>query len=88
MTSSPGHQRQTCKACGSPDKFNFHVPDRIWRSVVPERLWNCVVCLGCFDGFAKAKDVDYSTSLKALYFAGDQATLRLKVNGGGGNGSG
>jgi hypothetical protein len=42
-------QRQTCKACGVPDKFNFQVPDEIWNAVVPRKLRNCVVCLGCFD---------------------------------------
>jgi len=73
-------QRQTCKACGAPDKFNFHVPNAIWRSVVPKELQNHVVCLGCFDDFANDKDVDYATSLTMMFFTGDQATLTLSVS--------
>lgn len=72
-------QRQTCKACGLPDKFDFTVPDEIWLAVVPERLQNLVVCLGCFDDFARDKGVDYATSLRAVYFAGDKAVFRLDV---------
>ena len=72
-------QRQTCKACGVPDKFNFRVPDEIWNAVVPHKLRNCVVCLGCFDDFAKRKDVAYATSLRSVVFAGDQATVQFNV---------
>jgi hypothetical protein len=31
-------QRQTCKACGRPNKFDFHVPDKVWAAVVPPEL--------------------------------------------------
>lgn len=67
--------RQTCKACGRPDKFNFHVPDAIWRAVVPPELDGRVVCLSCFDDLAKEKDVTYATSLSEVWFAGDRATF-------------
>ena len=31
-------QQQTCKVCGRPDKFNFHVPDAVWEWIVPEGI--------------------------------------------------
>ena len=71
--------RQRCKACGREDKFDFHVPDDIWRQVVPPELVNRVVCLGCFDEFARGKAVDYAPGVKKLYFAGDQAVLVFTV---------
>ena len=72
-----GAQRQRCKVCGCPDKFNFHVPDEIWKKVVPPRYRNKVVCLGCFDKFAFEKQFDYSDSLEVLYFAGDRAVFKF-----------
>lgn len=71
--------RQTCKVCGRPDKFDFHVSDGIWFAVVPSAFQTKVVCLACFDDFAKQKEVDYSTSLQVVYFAGDKAAFELGV---------
>lgn len=68
-------QRQTCKVCGRPDKFNFHVPDQIWNEVVPEEYRNRVVCLYCFDEFAERAGKRYAASLRELIFAGDAATF-------------
>ena len=62
-----------------PDKFNFTVSDDVWTAVVPSDLRNFVVCLGCFDDFAKRKGVNYATSLRRVYFAGDKAVFRLEV---------
>jgi hypothetical protein len=76
----PAHQRQTCKACGRRDKLNFQVPDEIWAAVVPPELVNRVVCLACFDEFARHIGIAYASSMIApLYFAGDQGTLILRV---------
>jgi len=69
--------RQTCKACGRPDKFNFHVPDAVWRAVVPGGLDGRVVCLSCFDDLAAKRDVAYAASLSEIWFSGDGATLGL-----------
>ena len=86
---------QTCKACGQWDKFDFHVPDATWAAIVPPRLRRRVVCLPCFDDFAKAKGVDYSSHLQVLYFAGAAAAFQFQVisaagleaiSGGGGSG--
>ena len=68
-------QHQTCKACGNRDKFDFDVPDEIWRAVVPTHLQNRVVCLPCFDDFAQLQGIDYAAHVSALHFAGDGAAL-------------
>jgi hypothetical protein len=60
---SYGPMRQACKACGRQDKFDFHVSDDAWAYVVPAELVNRVVCLACFDEFARRKSVDYARAL-------------------------
>jgi hypothetical protein len=72
-------QHQTCKACGNRDKFDFHVPDEIWKAVVPAHLQNRVVCLPCFDDFAHLRGINYAASVSALYFAGDGAAFEFQV---------
>jgi hypothetical protein len=72
-------RHQTCKACGIRDKWNFHVPDEVWLAVVPKHLQNRVVCLPCFDEFAKEQGVDYAAHISALYFAGDGAAFEFGV---------
>jgi hypothetical protein len=74
-----GGKQQTCKVCGCVDKFDFHVPDDLWKSVVPVEYQNRVVCLPCFDQFAFKKLIDYSDSLQVLYFAGDQASFKFQT---------
>jgi len=69
---------QRCKVCGCRDKFNFSVPDKLWKRVVPVKYRNRVVCLSCFDDFAKKKEIDYSTSIETLYFAGNQISMKFK----------
>jgi hypothetical protein len=71
--------RQTCKICGRPDKFDFHIRDDLWKKIVPVRYQNKVVCLVCFDEFALKKRIDYSDCLEVLYFAGDQATFKFQT---------
>ena len=68
-------QLQTCKACGNRDKFDFDVPDEVWRAVVPIHLRNRVVCLSCFDDFAQIRGIEYAAHVSALHFAGDGAAL-------------
>ena len=70
-------QRQTCKACGRPDLFNFHVSDEIWRRIVPGELYRSVVCLACFDKFAREMGVGYH--FQTLYFAGDQFSAEFRA---------
>ena len=74
-------QRQTCKVCGRADKFDFSVPDNVWASIVPEEYRKRVVCLACFDEFARQAKVDYTPYLRSLYFAGDRAVFTFKVTG-------
>ena len=72
-------KRQWCSACRCEEKFNFHVPDEVWQKVVPEDYRNRVVCLACFDEFARRNNVDYSDSISELYFAGDKATVKFEA---------
>lgn len=72
-------KRQKCNACKCDDKFNFYVPDEVWKAVVPHQYRNRVVCLPCFDEFAREKNVDYSESIEALYFAGTQASFKFQT---------
>ena len=75
----PPHQRQTCKACGRRDKLDFWLPDEIWAAVVPPELVNRVVCLACFDEFARQRGVAYVNHLDTIWFVGDRGTLILRV---------
>jgi len=75
------YQRQTCKVCGRPDKFNFQVPDDVWEAVIPPEYRNLVVCLGCFDDFASVRRVNYATRLtEPLLFVGDAATFEFRAS--------
>lgn len=76
---SYGPMRQTCKECYRQDKFDFSVPDDVWAAVVPAELVNRVVCLACFDEFARRKGVDYAGALTTLFFAGDRAVFVFRV---------
>jgi hypothetical protein len=79
-TSIPsGFKRQRCRVCKCQDKFNFYVPDRIWRQVVPHEYRDTVVCLPCFDEFARERNVDYSDVIEMLYFAGSQASFKFQT---------
>ena len=72
-------QRQSCKACGRRDHFDFHVPDDVWAAVVPMELRNLVVCLSCFDRFAREAHHDYSKAVRTLLFVGDRATFEFSA---------
>ena len=72
-------KRQTCRVCNCKDKFNFHVADELWEKIVPAQFRNRVVCLSCFDEFARDRGIDYSDSVHVLYFAGDQATFKFET---------
>lgn len=74
-----GSGRQTCKVCHRPDKFNFHVPDEVWARVVPSRYRKLVVCLACFDDFAAEAGIEYARFLTEVYFAGERASLIMRV---------
>lgn len=75
----PDHQQQRCKACGRPDKFDFYVPDGIWKAVVPQRLRNRVVCLSCFDDFARERNIGYASHVSDVCFVGKHATLVFEI---------
>jgi hypothetical protein len=72
-------RRQRCAVCKCTDKFNFAVPDEVWREVVPHEYQNKVVCLQCFDEFARKENIDYSNALQTLYFAGSKAAFKFQA---------
>jgi hypothetical protein len=78
-TDLRGLKRQRCRVCKCEDKFNFYVVDEVWREVVPAEYQNKVVCLPCFDEFARKQNVDYSESIEVLYFAGRQASFKFQT---------
>lgn len=71
---------QTCKVCSRRDKFNFHVPDEIWFSIVPEKYNGLVVCLTCFDDFADKKGIAYAPYIDILHFVGDHTNIVFGAN--------
>ena len=62
-----------CAACGRADKFDFSVSDALWARIVPAHFAGRVVCLGCFDNFAREAGANYHDAIQHLYFAGDKA---------------
>ena len=77
------NSRQTCRVCRGENCFDFHVPDDVWKGVVPPHFRNSVVCLSCFDRFAAERNQDYTPYLHLLYFAGDNACFEFRVVWGG-----
>ena len=71
--------RQRCQVCRCEDKFNFTVSDKLWREIVPPDFHNKVVCLPCFDEFARQKNRNYADSIEVLYFAGRQASFKFQT---------
>ncbi len=70
--------QQTCKVCGRPDKFDFHIPDSVWCSIIPLEYRTRVVCLACLDELAADKEIDYSQHINELYFAGRNIALKFR----------
>lgn len=73
------NQQQTCRVCGRIDKFDYSIPDDIWSAIVPPQFRNRVVCLCCFDDFAKEQGIDYNDALRGLIFAGHKACFEFRV---------
>jgi len=71
-------KRQKCRICGCEEKFNFHVPDEIWKKAVPAEHRNQVICLSCFDSFARKENIAYSEEITDLLFAGDKAAVEFE----------
>ena len=57
-------RRERCKLCGGVNRVGFHVPDEIWRAVVPEAVRHRVVCLGCFTALADAQLVAWDRDIR------------------------
>lgn len=46
------HPTGYCSVCGVLESYIYHVPEALWRNILPKDLWNEVVCAGCFHYFA------------------------------------
>jgi hypothetical protein len=46
-----------CSLCNRPETYVYHVPECLWRKIVPQELWQEIVCAGCFDRLAR-KPID------------------------------
>ena len=42
-----------CSLCGCIENYIYHVPENIWRKVIPKGKWNEIVCACCFHKLAK-----------------------------------
>ena len=73
-------QQQTCKMCGQPEKFDFHVPDDVWRAVVPEAFQHYAICLYCFDEEAAANGIQFAADLQYVCFTGRAASVEFNVS--------
>ena len=79
MAGAISSTTQACSNCGYSSCFDFHLPDWLWQNVVPNGLWSGVVCLCCFDSFAKQRGIQYAEYLHVLYFSGQQASFEFRV---------
>src|SRR5437773_10426446 len=59
--------KQTCKVCGCTDKFDFKVPNRLWKKVVPVEYQNKVVCLECFTSWPLKRVTPLTCALVAHF---------------------
>ena len=66
--------------CGQPEKFDFHMPDDVWRAVVPEPFQRYVICLYCFDEEAAVKGVTVAADLEHVCFAGRAASVEFLLS--------
>lgn len=69
----PFIRRETCKCCWTPSPVGFHVPDELWRAVVPERLQEEVLCIMCFARLADEAMVYWEKGIEL--FPVSQASL-------------
>lgn len=45
----------SCVSCGVHENYTYHVPENLWRVVIPERWWSEIVCAACFHVLASAR---------------------------------
>jgi len=55
---------------GRRNIFGYHVPDEIWKRVVPKKLRGRSVCLTCFDEMAQRKGVKYLRWMRMILLVG------------------
>ena len=51
-----------CAVCKRDEPYTYHVPEAIWRKIVPKEHWNAVVCAACFDALARRNRTSDNTN--------------------------
>jgi hypothetical protein len=74
--------REICSICSHVNRIGFHVPDEVWRAVVPGDWQDHVLCLECFARLADEKLVAWDRSID--FFPVSMAT-HLRVSSGDGS---
>jgi len=59
-----GLSRELCRACFRTNPVGFHVPDAVWRRVVPPQLQGEVLCLDCFAHLADEKLIAWDLDIE------------------------
>ena len=77
-TDLKGFRRQQCSVCRCEEKFNFHIPDHLWKQIVPEEYQQRVVWLALITLLAKKMSTT-RILLKIFISPGDKATVKFEV---------
>lgn len=53
-----------CAICGRDEPYTYHVPESLWRKILPPQYWDSIVCAKCFDEQARHITFGVSTRLR------------------------
>ena len=63
-----------CGVCGTVPVIDYHIPDNIWKKIVPKKLKLGVICLNCLVNM----DPDVVSSIENIFVCGGGRTILLK----------
>jgi len=67
-----------CSRCGNRPRFDYRVPDEVWKQCVPPKLRRGVICLPCLDFLAVQMGVNLSRHISFVQFIGYDYTVEFK----------
>lgn len=56
--------REICKLCFRVNPIGFHVPDKVWKDVIPSEHQSKVVCISCFAHLADEKLIPWDSKIR------------------------
>lgn len=56
--------RERCGVCQRPSPIGFHVPDDMWRRVVPDYHRQTVMCIMCFASFGDERLIAWEDGIE------------------------